>query len=132
MTITNSASGGVKATLRIEGLFVLVAGIVAYHLYGDGWGTYALFFFLPDVSFLGYLAGSKTGALFYNCAHSYIGSLMCLSIGLLLLSHIGVVIAIIWLSHIGFDRMLGYGLKYASGFHATHLGMIGKIKNKSN
>lgn len=74
--------------MRIEGLFVLVAGIVAYHLYGDGWGKYALFFFLPDVSFLGYLAGNKTGALFYNCAHSYIGPLICLSIGLLLPSHI--------------------------------------------
>ena len=32
----------------------------------------------------------------------------------------------IWLAHIGFDRALGYGLKYASGFGFTHLGRIGK------
>ena len=35
-------------------------------------------------------------------------------------------IAMIWLAHIGFDRALGYGLKYATGFGFTHLGRIGK------
>ena len=38
-------------------------------------------------------------------------------------------IAMIWLAHIGFDRALGYGLKYASGFGFTHLGRIGKFPN---
>lgn len=33
---------------------------------------------------------------------------------------------LIWSAHIGFDRALGYGLKYASGFGATHLGRIGR------
>jgi len=35
-------------------------------------------------------------------------------------------IAMIWLAHIGIDRALGYGLKYAAGFGYTHLGRIGK------
>jgi hypothetical protein len=34
-------------------------------------------------------------------------------------------IAMIWLAHIGFDRTLGYGLKYSAGFGFTHLGRIG-------
>jgi hypothetical protein len=34
-------------------------------------------------------------------------------------------LALIWLAHAGFDRALGYGLKYASGFRDTHLGRIG-------
>jgi hypothetical protein len=34
--------------------------------------------------------------------------------------------AAIWLGHVGFDRMLGYGLKYATGFRDTHLGVIGR------
>jgi hypothetical protein len=38
-------------------------------------------------------------------------------------------VAIIWLAHIGFDRALGYGLKYACGFGFTHLGRIGKQTN---
>jgi hypothetical protein len=29
--------------------------------------------------------------------------------------------ALIWLAHIGFDRMLGFGLKYHNGFKDTHL-----------
>ena len=37
-------------------------------------------------------------------------------------------IAMIWLAHIGFDRALGYGLKYAGGFGFTHLGRIGKAR----
>ena len=32
----------------------------------------------------------------------------------------------LWLAHIGIDRALGYGLKYATGFSYTHLGRIGK------
>jgi hypothetical protein len=62
----------------------------------------------------------------YNSAHSTIGPL---ALGL-----IGTVVpgalpfALIWAAHIGFDRALGYGLKYASGFSHTHLGRIGKAR----
>lgn len=37
-----------------------------------------------------------------------------------------LAVALIWLAHIGFDRALGYGLKYDTGFSFTHLGRIGK------
>jgi hypothetical protein len=40
-------------------------------------------------------------------------------------------IAMIWLAHIGFDRALGYGLKYSAGFGFTHLGRIGKDAAKT-
>jgi hypothetical protein len=36
------------------------------------------------------------------------------------------VAATIWVAHIGFDRMLGYGLKYPTAFSDTHLGRIGR------
>ena len=35
-------------------------------------------------------------------------------------------LALIWAAHIGFDRLLGYGLKYGAGFGFTHLGRIGR------
>ena len=38
------------------------------------------------------------------------------------------VLASIWLAHIGFDRAIGYGLKYPSDFRDTHLGRIGQAK----
>lgn len=37
-----------------------------------------------------------------------------------------VYFVLIWIAHIGFDRTLGYGLKYDSGFKFTHLGRIGR------
>jgi hypothetical protein len=33
---------------------------------------------------------------------------------------------LIWCTHIGLDRALGYGLKYSTGFQYTHLGRIGR------
>ena len=39
---------------------------------------------------------------------------------------VAVAVALIWLAHIGIDRMLGYGLKHARGFGHTHLGPAGR------
>jgi hypothetical protein len=33
---------------------------------------------------------------------------------------------LIWIGHIGFDRALGYGLKYSTGFGDSHLGQLGR------
>ncbi|UUZ74217.1 DUF4260 domain-containing protein [Polaromonas sp. P1(28)-8] len=81
----------------------------------------------PDLSFLGYLAGSRVGALSYNSAHSYIGAIACLVAGSLLLAPVLSCVGVIWCAHIGFDRALGYGLKYSVGFSFTHLGVIGRL-----
>jgi hypothetical protein len=113
--------------LRLEGLCVLIAAALAYSRFGLGWGTFALFFFVPDLSFLGYLAGARTGAACYNSAHSYIGAIAGLAAGLLLPSATLQCCGMIWCAHIGFDRALGYGLKYSQGFGFTHLGRIGRL-----
>jgi hypothetical protein len=42
-----------------------------------------------------------------------------------------IAVALIWLAHIGFDRALGYGLKYGKGFGFTHLGRIGRNAKES-
>jgi hypothetical protein len=119
-------SGGVRTILRVEGLTLLAAAMIMYGKSGFGWGTFALFFLAPDLSFLGYLAGSRIGAIAYNAAHSTIGALAAFSAGLLLASPELEVAGLIWCAHIGFDRTLGYGLKYAAGFGFTHLGRIGR------
>jgi hypothetical protein len=124
--MSGAATGTVKLLLRLEGLCVLIAASVAYSRFGLGWGTFALFFFSPDVSFLGYLAGPKAGAISYNLAHSYIGAVACLTAGFVLPAPTILCVGIIWSAHIGFDRALGYGLKYSDGFGFTHLGRIGR------
>jgi len=121
------SSGGVRATLRVEGLVVLVAAVVAYSQLGAGWGAFAMLFLLPDLSFVGYLAGPRVGAAAYNAAHSYIGPVSMLVIASLGDAPVAMAAGLIWCAHIGFDRALGYGLKYATGFADTHLGRIGPV-----
>ncbi len=41
--------------------------------------------------------------------------------GVLADADVAIQVALVWLAHIGFDRFLGYGLKYPSGFKDTHL-----------
>ena len=60
--MVGATSGGVRILLRVEGLYVLVVSLLAYAKFGDGWAIFSLFFFTPDLSFLGYLAGPKFGA----------------------------------------------------------------------
>ncbi|WP_328585345.1 DUF4260 domain-containing protein [Xanthomonas massiliensis] len=126
--MTGSASGGVRVLLRIEGLCILVASLLAYSKFGDGWGVFALFFLAPDLSFLGYLAGPRAGAVSYNVAHSVVGALVLLVAGAFLSVPAAVAAGIIWMAHIGFDRALGYGLKYSAGFGFTHLGLLGRTR----
>ena len=121
-----SASGGVRLLLRAEGFIVLAAAVAAYGQFGAGWGWFAALFLLPDLSFLAYLAGPRWGALAYNAAHSYLGAVGLLAVGVLGASPMLLAAALVWCAHIGFDRALGYGLKYAAGFGQTHLGRIGR------
>ncbi|MHB1672180.1 MAG: DUF4260 domain-containing protein [Acidiferrobacter sp.] len=124
-----ATTGGVRLVLRLEGLCVLITASVAYSKFGLGRSTFALFFLTPDLSFLGYLAGQKVGAASYNVAHSYIGAVACLVANLVLPAPTLLSAGIIWCAHIGFDRALGYGLKYSEGFGFTHLGRIGRFSS---
>jgi len=123
--MSGETTGMVRTVLRLEGLCVLVAASAAYSKFGLGWGTFALFFLTPDLSLFGYLAGPKVGAISYNLAHSYSGAVVCLVAGLVLPAPTVLGVGLIWCAHIGFDRALGYGLKYSDGFGFTHLGRIG-------
>ncbi len=126
--MATAVSGGVRVLLRLEGLCILVVSLLAYAKFGSGWGTFALFFLAPDLSFIGYLAGPRVGAISYNSAHSFIGATAVLAAGVLLSVPVAITAGIIWVAHIGFDRALGYGLKYSVGFGFTHLGIIGRAR----
>ena len=125
--MSGETTGAVRVLLRLEGLCVLIATSVAYAKFGLGWGTFALFFLTPDVSLLGYFAGARIGAISYNTAHSYIGAIMCLLAGFVIPDQTILSAGLIWCAHIGFDRTLGFGLKYSDGFGFTHLGRIGRF-----
>jgi hypothetical protein len=104
-----------------------MAFLLATYLYADHGGSWVVFgvlFFAPDASFAGYLVGPRIGAALYNVAHSYVGPLILAAV--LLSAGTGLPFALVWAAHIGFDRTLGYGLKYPSAFGDTHLGRIGQ------
>lgn len=124
--LPGSAGGTVRGVLRLEGLAVFALALAAYAQFGAGWGFFAWLFLLPDLSFLAYLAGPRVGAITYNAAHSYAGALALLAGGVLGAMPVLLALGLVWCAHIGADRALGYGLKYASGFGATHLGRLGR------
>ena len=119
-------TGGVNILLRLEGLTLFLGMILLYAVWGGSWLLFAVLFLVPDLSFLAYLADAKTGAVVYNAAHSYLAPVALMTSGFAIGDPLTLSIAMIWLAHIGIDRALGYGLKYAEGFGYTHLGRIGK------
>lgn len=118
--------GAPRALLRLEGLVLLAVATTVYVLQGGGWQMFALLALAPDLAFVGYAFGRRVGAIAYNTTHTTVLPLSLLAAGLLLEHHTLLLVALIWLAHIGFDRALGYGLKYASAFGHTHLGPIGR------
>ncbi|MBN8995691.1 MAG: DUF4260 domain-containing protein [Rhizobiales bacterium] len=121
-----AATGGVRLLLRLEGFALFAAAIGAYVTLDGRWWLLAILILAPDLAFLGYLAGNRLGAAAYNAAHSTIGPLALGCVALAAHWPTVLSIALIWAAHVGIDRALGYGLKYADGFGNTHLGRIGR------
>ncbi|HLG75250.1 MAG TPA: DUF4260 family protein [Ktedonobacteraceae bacterium] len=136
--------------LRIEGAVVLIGAITFYATRGGSWLLFALLFFAPDLSALGYLLDRRPpqsshklpksengqrlsptlsaasqdasknvsvamdvsiGNQTYNLAHTLVSPALLAGYGLLAGNALAVSLALIWLAHIGLDRMVGYILK---------------------
>lgn len=111
---------------RTENLAVAAAVVVAFVSSHFSWWWLPALFLAFDASMVGYLAGNRAGAVCYNLAHAYVVP------AVLLLSYVATgtrwcaFVGLLWAFHIAGDRVLGYGLKFTSGFQDTHLGTIGK------
>ena len=120
-------SGGVRMLLRLEGAVAFAAAVGLYGHAGFSWPIFALLFLSPDLSMLAYLAGPRAGAAGYNLVHTYVPALALALAGFFAGLPVATACGLIWIAHIGFDRALGYGLKYSTGFGDTHLGRIGRL-----
>ena len=107
--------------LRLEGLAVAVGALVLYFDADYGWLVLVLLILAPDLSMIGYVGGPAVGAVIYDVVHTYTLPVGLGVIGVVGDSSTATQIALIWLAHIGVDRLLGYGLKYPTGFKDTHL-----------
>ncbi len=110
-----------RRLLHLEGLAVLVAALALYFDAGYGWILLVVLFLAPDLSIIGYIGGPGVGALTYDVVHTYVLPVALGVFGVLGDSGTATQIALIWLAHIGGDRLLGYGLKYPTAFKDTHL-----------
>lgn len=110
-----------RTFLRLEGLTVLALALYGYFLLDGPLWLLVVLALAPDLAMLGYLAGSRIGSLSYNVAHTYVFPVALGTAGFWLGVPIAVLIALVWAGHIGADRLVGYGLKYESGFKDTHL-----------
>ncbi|MDE2399755.1 MAG: DUF4260 domain-containing protein [Patescibacteria group bacterium] len=110
--------------LKLEAFVFLVTAIWAYSIIGVSWWLFFILIFTPDLFMIGYFKDSKIGALIYNIGHTYVAPFLLLIIFLVFHIYITLPILIIWIAHISMDRVLGYGLKFDTGFKDTHMGHI--------
>ena len=110
-----------RVLLHVEGLAVAAAAVALYFNADYPWWLFVALVLAPDLSMVGYLAGLTIGTVTYDIAHTYLLPVALATAGLIFDGETAVQVGLIWLTHIGIDRTLGYGLKYPTGFKDTHL-----------
>ena len=113
-------------TLEEIGQFFL--SIILFNQLDYAWWIFPACLLLPDLSMIGYLVDTKTGAWIYNFFHHKLVAITILLIGFWSNHSILVLAGIILFGHSAMDRIFGYGLKFNDNFKNTHLGSIGKRK----
>jgi Domain of unknown function (DUF4260) len=111
---------------RLEGGVLFVLSVLIYWKLAGSWLWYVPLILAPDLFMLGYLAGPRLGAAVYNLGHTWLLPGVLAAMGLIGGASFALDVALIWIGHIGADRMLGYGLKLPTAFQDTHLGRIGR------
>lgn len=115
-----------KFVLKAEelGMTGLAIFFLSQHSLGLSWWIWALLFFGPDISMLGYLVNTKIGAISYNLFHHKGIAIAVVVIGYMMNVEWMLATGILLFAHSSFDRIWGYGLKYEDNFKNTHLGLL--------
>jgi hypothetical protein len=110
-----------RLLLRAEGAIVALAAVTLYFFADFPWWLLVVLALAPDISLVGFAAGQRVGTATYNAAHTSVVPVGLGAIGVVAETDLAIQIALVWITHIGVDRAIGYGLKYPSGFKDTHL-----------
>ncbi|HXX08661.1 MAG TPA: DUF4260 family protein, partial [Pseudolabrys sp.] len=97
-----AVDGVPRIVLRAEGAALLVVAVMQTSVNRGG---YLRSFFWRRMSACSATSGAP--AVIYNAAHTLVGPLLLASAGLLLPAFNLMPLALIWIAHIGFDRLLG-------------------------
>lgn len=117
---------GMKNLIRLEEAAMFGLSIYLFSVMPYPWWIYAALILAPDISILGYLVNNRAGAFFYNLFHHKGVAIVLYLAGLYWVNEPLQLAGLILFGHSSMDRLLGYGLKYASSFKETHLGPIGR------
>ena len=110
--------------LNMEGGAIFALSILFYQRSHGSWGLFVLTFLAPDLFMLGYLINVRIGAALYNLVHTVTAPAILFAAGTLASQRTATALALVWAAHIGFDRLLGSGLKYPTKFNDTHLDRV--------
>ncbi|POR53375.1 DUF4260 domain-containing protein [Bosea psychrotolerans] len=128
MLMQGHVTGAPNLLLRLEGALLGGLSVWLFARTGVSWWVFAGLILAPDLAMLGYLSGPRLGSAIYNAAHCLIGPVLLGVAATASGSTMMLALALIWAAHVEFDRALGYGLKYATRFADTHLGVIGPAR----
>lgn len=117
-----------KWLLKLEELAMFLLSIFLLWNGNAAWYWYLLILVGPDVGMLAYLINNNVGAVFYNIFHHKGIAIIIFMTAIYFDSILWQQIGIILFGHSSWDRLMGFGLKYNTGFGYTHLGLIGKTK----
>jgi len=103
------------AILRLEGAVVLLLSVGAYGQTRQPWWWALPIILLPDLLLTRRIRDTKVGGWIYDGLHTYPLPVIFITISIIIdyrFIEPYTGIALLWFSHIGFDRLLGRGLKY--------------------
>lgn len=115
----------IENLLKLEELGQFFLSIILFDQIGYSWWVYPAFLQLPDLSMMGYLVNTRTGAWLYNFFHHKLVAIIILLLGFWFNVSELTLAGIILFGHSAMDRIFGYGLKFPDNFKNTHLGWIG-------
>jgi len=115
-----------KTVVKLEELAMTAVGIYLLVIYNCNLSVWiwVILFFTPDIGMLGYLINTRIGAFTYNIFHHKGIAIVLAVAGYYFGNDVLTAVGILLFAHASFDRVMGYGLKYADSFKNTHLGSL--------
>jgi len=99
-----------KTLTKLEEFAQLLFSIYLFSRLPFAWWIFPLFFFAPDLSMIGLLAGKRAGAIIYNLFHHKAIALTAYAAGSMLGFPVLSLIGVLMLGHSSFDRVCGFSL----------------------
>ena len=119
-----------KTIISLEEAAKLILSYCLSIAIGFQWWVFLVWLLAPDISMIGYVLNTRTGAALYNFFHHQALAIAAGLAGLYMQMPDLQLAGLVLFGHSAMDRMLGYGLKYPDHFKHTHLGWMGTNHNR--